>query len=156
MGNEIENVEFLIDDIDQDLVDRALQTARELLKKDGLDEFDRRGLKNAIQAVERLPATSPGVNIAFGAVKDMTPNQEVKSGFRYLLFSITEESFGITSGGMVDYGHGLDSFLSEGYVVGLHGFAQRDYLAKTAQENISHYLVSGGSIEVDDQSSYTW
>ena len=151
---EIEE-EFELEAVDVALIHCALETAQRMLQREGLTSSQEQGLKTAIAALERLPYATRGVNVAFGAVIDLELNDEVKDGFRYLLFYVTSEAFGITRGGMADYGFGMDTFISDGYDVYLCREPGRFYPAHGARDNILNRLEDIGRVEVDDQSIYS-
>lgn len=149
------NNQFDLDSLDRALIHDALKTAQQILQRHDLTAIQKRGLRTAIEALENLPAVTEDVNVAFGAVADFMPHGEVKDGYRYLLFYVSSEAFGITTGGMVDHGYGMDSFVSDGYDVYLRREAARYYPAHDAQYEILMYLDDGGRVEVDDQSIYS-
>lgn len=154
--SECEDVEvFELSGEDWLLVQLARQTARELLSVRHVSPSDIRGIGVALEALDRLPEISSGVDVSFGVTIDPHPELETSSGTLYLLFRIAENEIGIVCGGIARHRHGWDTFTSDGYLTSLSGNLDRTYPPREAKEKIFEYLDRGGRVEVDDQSDYT-
>ena len=142
---------FDFDDEDFLAVKIAITVARRLLARDSLSPSEIVGLGHALYALERLPKATDGANCEFGII--YRAGDEHFSEMRYISFTVSGSSFGISQGGSVyDRAVGSDSFTEPGWLVEIEGYSDRSCDLYELEDSIFEFLNLGGKIEVNDAS----
>ena len=150
--NEIVN--FELSECADNIASFALSTAWKLLKSGKVYPEQLLGLAKAIDALSRMPETTPGVNIEFGI--SLSGGNDEYHETQYISFIITETSFDYSRGGSVyDKSVGSDSFSEPGFYIEAGGNSDEDcgidedYLEEL-RELVDEYLNLGAEIVVSD------
>lgn len=123
---------------DEYAIQIAINVARRLLKVDDITPKQIIAIGKAIQALEKMPKSTPDVFIDFGISID-TPNE-----VRYLTFHISEDVFSISHGGAVDRGAGYDSYsLSPEWYIEIGGYRETKGNVGQIEDYIEAYLTDG-------------
>jgi hypothetical protein len=105
---------------DFEAIDVAIKIAEKLLHHPRVSPAEIIHLRNAIQALEKLPVVTEGADIEFG-VYDRFENEDF-SETKYVAFHITEEEFRISRGGSTyDRESGSDTISLPGWHVDVYG-----------------------------------
>ena len=142
-----QNTRFHLQGLDEDSDEYAIQiainAARSLLKVDNITPKQIITIGKAIQALEKMPESSP-VHIEFGLCIDR--NNEV----RYLKFHISKDVFSILHGGAIDMGAGYDSYSLPGWQIETGGYREAEATLWQLEDYIEGYLADGAKISVHD------
>ena len=142
---------FELTDDDYAAVEIAQNVARRLLKHPSITPREVVGLGNAMYALARLPAVTPGSSCEFGIVH--RAGTEDFSEMRYIDFRISESTFEIAKGGSVyDKAVGGDSFSEPGWIFEVGGYRAAECDLHGLEDSISEYLELGSEISVYDES----
>jgi len=144
----------LFDDEDSDdyyAIDLAKKVARLLLKHPSIKPQQIIGLGNALYALERMPLVTPGALCEYGV--EYRVGTEEYNEMRYVLFSISDADFGISTGGSVyDKATGGDSFSGPEWRIELGGYRETDCNLRGIEGRVVEYLNLGAEITVADES----
>lgn len=147
-ADEVEDEDkFVLRDDDEYWLQLAEGAARTLLYDSRATPSQIVGLGRALYALGRLPKTSPGVDVTFGACyRNGGEHQEVD-------FAISEHRFGVSLGGSVyDPGIGHDSYTELSYSVEIGGY--RETLGELyIVEDSFRELLNLGDVSVSDDST---
>jgi len=146
-----EIVLFELTEDDQYAIDIAIEIARYFLKKPSITPKQIIGLGNALYALDRMPAVTPGVNVDYGIT--YRHGTDSYSEMRYIDFRISDSDFSIDIGASTyDSAIGSDSFTEPGWAVELWGYRDNGCDLDTLEDKIMEYLNLGAEITVDDES----
>ena len=126
----------------------AINVARDFLQNHEVTARQIIGLGKALYALERLPASTPGVAVEFGVVLRANINLEE---MRYLDFRISDSVFQIAQGGSIDLGAGSDSYSEPGWWIEVGGFHETECELYRIEEEVAELLAGGAKITVHDE-----
>ncbi len=118
------------------------------------------GLSFALFALQRLPKSTPGVDVIFGIVqqgKTKYPDGTYFSEMYYLDFHISDTLFQITRGGSVNMGAGSDSYSLPGWHIETNGFREAACDLVQLQNEVNEiigYLDDNAIIRVEDNTEF--
>jgi hypothetical protein len=143
--------EFDLTDEDEAAIGIAMRTARRFLKQPQITPYEIIGLGNALYALNRLPLITPGALSEFG-IAYRAGTKEFRE-MRYITFSISEYTFGISKGGSVYEARvGSDSFSDPGWFIDAGGYRNAECELYDIEDSITEYLNLGGEISISDDS----
>ena len=146
-----EDEQFQLTDDDRYAVQIAMNVARRLLGDPQTSPIQVIGLGNALYALERLPAATPGACVEFGV--EYRDGTEDFREMRYFNFRVSEFEFEIVRGGSVyDKAVGSDSFSEPGWHIELGGYQNNECELYSLEENVNEYLNPGAKVTVSDES----
>lgn len=146
---------------DQFAIDIAKSTAIKLMRHPRATKEQVVGLGLALYALQRLPKSTPAVQVTFGlSIRGSTeyPDGTSYSEMYYIDFHISGIIFKISRGGSVDmYGQGSDAYSLPGWHLETNGFRETEcdlvYLKDEVDELIG-YLDDNAEINVENETVY--
>ncbi len=146
-----EKVHFEIGEEDLYAVDIARNVANLLKERPELSSEQAAALRRASEVLGRLPATTPGAFYEFAVV--LTGGTDESYERRFIQFTITDEEFEISRGGVVyDQAVGSDTLPFECWHVGLGHRVVSDFDLYDIEESVEEYLSLGAKITISDES----
>ena len=132
---------------DEFAISIAINVARRFLRDHEVTAHQIIGLGNALYALERLPACTPGANVEFGL--------ELRTFYEmhYLDFRISESAFEIARGGSINTGMGHDSFSEPGWRIEIGGYRETECELYRIEDYVAELLAFGAKITVHDESN---
>lgn len=143
--------DFDLDDDDAFAVEVAKDIARRLLRDRRTTPIQIVGLGHALYALERMPASTSGALTEFGI--EYRRGSDNFEEMKYIVITISEEFFEISTGGSVyDSAVGSDSLSGPVWLVEVDGHKSRNLELHDLESQIATFLELGARIEVEDES----
>ena len=151
MDTNTEN--FNLEDVDSDeyaiSVAVAIDCTRLFLRNSKVSTRQIIGLGNALYAIERMPASTPGAFVEFGVVLRVDSNFPE---MQYLKLFISESCFEISRGGSINLGAGFDSFSDPGWWIEVGEYRKAECELWRLEDEVLELVNLGGEITVHDES----
>lgn len=124
----------------------ALDSAHLLLRHEGISRQDSAAIRRAVQVLGRMPVITPGADVSFGVCYRY--NRESRS----VDFTVTDERFEISVGGVSNSGFGSDAYSEPGWCFDIDGDGERGAELCTIANTVQELLNLGGEITASDES----
>lgn len=153
MNSKIQDFNLEGQDIysDEYAISIAIDCAKLFLRNSKISTRQIIGLGNALYALERMPASTPGTFVEFGVAYRVDGNYP-ESEMCYLNFIISESCFEISRGGSINLGTGHDAFSDPGWRIELGGYREAECELWRLEDEVIELLNLGGEITVYDES----
>ena len=136
---------------DEYAISIAIDCANLFLRNSKISTRQIIGLGNALYALERMPASTPGAFVEFGVAHWVDGNYP-KAEMHYLNFIISESCFEISRGGSINLGAGHDAFSDPGWRFEVGGYRETKCELYMIEDEMLELLNCGGEITVHDDS----
>ena len=136
---------------DEYAISIAIDCAKLFLRNSKISTRQIIGLGNALYALERMPASTPGTFVEFGVAYRVDGNFP-ETEMHYLNFIISESCFGISRGGSLNLGYGTDTISKPGWRFEVGGYREAECELYMVEDEVLELLNCGGEITVHDES----
>ncbi len=153
MDTNTENFNLEGEDVDSDeyAISVAIDCTRLFLRNSKVSTRQIIGLGNALYAIERMPASTPGTFVEFGVAHRVDGNYP-ETEMHYLNFIIWESCFEIARGGSINLGAGFDSFSDPGWWIEVGEYRKAECELWRLEDEVLELVNLGGEITVHDES----